>query len=106
MSSTGRKKDAIWSYFDVVKDKNKKSVTAKCKKCKIIMAGLVLRMKKHIQKCVQSESSQSMSTIYDSESDEELTLDEISKKLKHSRSRNTYPDNVNDTGKFKILIIY
>lgn len=91
MSPTGRKKDAIWSYFDVVKDKNKKSVTAKCKKCKIIMAGLVLRMKKHIQKCVPvpSETSQvSMSTIYDSDSDEALTIDEISKN----------PDN--DTGKF------
>lgn len=101
MSSTGRKKDAIWSYFDVVKDKNKKSVTAKCKKCKIIMAGLVMRMKKHIQRCVPSESSQ-VSTIYDSESDEDLTIDEIIKKQKHSR--NTYSDN--NTGKFKILMIY
>ncbi|CAH1156196.1 unnamed protein product [Phaedon cochleariae] len=77
MSSTGRKKDVIWSYFDVVKDNNKKSVTAKCKKCKVIMAGLVQHMKKHIQKCVPSENSQQpMSTIYDSDPDEDLTLAE------------------------------
>ena len=98
MSSTGRKKDAIWLYFDVVKDNNKKSVTAKCKKCKVIMAGLVLRMKKHIQKCVPSENSQlPMSTIYDSQSDEDLTLDEISKTLKYSRDAYPY----NNTGNFK-----
>ncbi|XP_018577556.1 uncharacterized protein LOC108915890 [Anoplophora glabripennis] len=56
------------------------------------MAGLVLRMKKHIQKCVPSENSQlPMSTIYDSESNEDLTLDEISKAQKYSRD--AYPDN-------------
>lgn len=89
MSSTGRKKDAIWSYFDIVKDNNK---------CKVIMAGLVLRMKKHIQKCVPSKNSQlPMSSIYDSESDEDLTLDKISKTQKHARD--VYPDN--NTGNFE-----
>lgn len=66
------RKDVICLYFDVVKDNNKQSVTAKFKKWKVIMAGLVLRVKKHIQiqKCVPSDLTIS-------------TISNIGKCLKH-----------------------
>lgn len=47
---TGRKKDPIWCNFIEIKGENK-SVKAKCKKCDVIMAGLVARMKTHVKKC-------------------------------------------------------
>lgn len=46
---TGRKKDPIWCNFIEIKEN--RSVKARCKKCDIIMVGLVTRMKTHVKKC-------------------------------------------------------
>lgn len=65
---TGRKKDPIWCNFVEIKEHNK-SVKAKCKKCDIIMVGLVARMKTHLKKCnstlinVDEDSSSDSSCI-------------------------------------------
>lgn len=48
---TGRRKDPIWNYFIEIKDKNK-TTRAKCLKCSMEMAGLVMRMKLHKNKCI------------------------------------------------------
>lgn len=51
-SSTGRRNDPGWNYFIKIKPSEKnKSTMAKCKKCNVIMSGLIKRMKTHYQKC-------------------------------------------------------
>lgn len=48
----GRKKDAVWVYFDELpKDTGVKTLKAKCKSCKKVIVGLVARMKKQKANC-------------------------------------------------------
>lgn len=49
---SGRKKDAVWVYFDAKKSACGKFNKAVCKRCKKELMGLVARMKKHLETCV------------------------------------------------------
>lgn len=56
MSSSGRRKDLVWLYFNEVKNDNRKGCRAKCKKCNKEMEGQVARMKKHVENCSNHHS--------------------------------------------------
>lgn len=49
MSTSGRKKDPIWNYYNEKTDG--KWTKAECKQCSKQMQGLVDRMKKHLKIC-------------------------------------------------------
>lgn len=69
--SCGRKRDPMWTFFDEIKpSEEKKSVRAKCKKCKIEMVGLVARMKIHLEKCTGKRHSTDYLDISHSEDED------------------------------------
>lgn len=49
---SGRKKDAVWIYFDEKKSASGKFNKAVCKRCNKELMGLVARMKQHLETCV------------------------------------------------------
>ena len=49
---SGRKKDAVWVYFNEKKSDCGKFNKAVCKHCNKELMGLVARMKKHLETCV------------------------------------------------------
>lgn len=51
MSSTGRKQNKIWDLFEKKKIAGKNYNTAKCRKCSKEIAGIVDRLRKHVQQC-------------------------------------------------------
>lgn len=82
---SGRRLDSVWQYFIKVKSDNNKCVRAKCKKCSKEMAGLVARLKKHVEeKCsaINSQHEANIETETDSEDDEIVLAQLVSKRSK------------------------
>lgn len=48
---SGRKKDAVWVYYNEKKSASGKFNKAVCKRCNKELMGLVARMKKHLETC-------------------------------------------------------
>lgn len=48
----GRKKDAVWFYFDEKKSACGRFNKAACKSCNKELMGIVARMKRHLETCV------------------------------------------------------
>lgn len=72
MLLTRRKKDPVWDFFIQTKSSYIKGTRAKCIKCGFEMAGLVDRMKTHLNKCRLRDVRDSAVTSNDMQIDGDL----------------------------------
>ena len=63
MSSSGRKPDSSWQYFNKTVTPGMKGCKATCKSCNKTMQGIPSRMKEHLSKCIPFAKEQSSSLI-------------------------------------------
>ena len=71
---SGRKSDLIWTHFDKIRTKSGVGQRAKCKSCNKEMQGLVARLKKHYEKCLEEVEGLD-STFKPSETDKASSLE-------------------------------
>lgn len=75
---SGRKKDAVWQYFDPI-NKDLKNKKARCKKCGKVLQAMVSRMKLHRSKCQQMET---LDLELEIDSDDDISLETLRKNIK------------------------